>query len=218
MSYKLKKIFEPEIAAWIGTIAPICALVSMGFSIALSPWFSWTQNALSDLGVSKVAPIFNSGLILTGILTSIFAIAYAKAEQEDNISLTGAVVLLFMGISTVGVGVFTEAFLGMHILFAFSCFGSLILSFTIFCVRFALELGTKKLLYIASSITIIGFVVWYIISLSPINISLRGVATLEALIALPFFPLYLILSIRLHRKKTSIPLKIRKKDQHLSLK
>ena len=201
MSYTLKKIFEPEVAAWIGAIAPICALVSIGFSLALSPWFSWTQNALSDLGVSKVAPIFNSGLILTGILTSVFAIAYAKAEQEDNISLTGAIVLLFMGISTVGVGVFTEAFLGMHILFAFSCFGSLILSFTLFCVRFVLELGTKKLIYIASSITIIGLVVWYIISLSPINISLRGVATLEALIAFPFFPLYIVLSIRLHRKK-----------------
>jgi hypothetical membrane protein len=205
MSYNLKKIFEPEIAAWIGALAPIFALVSIGISIALSPWFSWTQNALSDLGVSKVAPIFNSGLILTGILTSIFAIALAKAEQEDNIRLVGAIVLLFMGISTVGVGVFTEAFLGMHILFAFSCFGSLILSFTLFCVGFVLELGTKKLIYIASSITIIGFVAWYIIALSPINIRLSGVATVEALIAFPFFPLYIMLSIRLHRKKDLNP-------------
>lgn len=202
MSYKLKKIFEPEIAAWIGAMAPICALVSIGISIALSPWFSWTQNALSDLGVSKVAPIFNSGLILTGILTSIFAIAFAKAEQEDNIRSVGAIVLLFMGISTVGVGVFTEAFLGMHILFAFSCFGSLILSFTLFCVGFVLELDTKKIIYTASSVTIIGLVAWYIIALSPINIKLSGVATMEALIAFPFFPLYIMLSIRLHRKKT----------------
>ena len=110
MTIYLKKIFEPSVAAWFGVIAPVCALVSVGISIILSPWFSWTDNALSDLGVSPVAPIFNGGLILTGILLSLFAIAVARVRRKSSCGFAGAIGFLFAGFSVVGVGVFTEAF------------------------------------------------------------------------------------------------------------
>jgi hypothetical membrane protein len=39
-----------RICALFGMIGPPMAHVSIGVSIALSPWFSWERNALSDLG------------------------------------------------------------------------------------------------------------------------------------------------------------------------
>jgi len=66
-----------KIYALFGVIGPLLAYVSIGVSIALSPWFSWERNALSDLGhavKSGVAPIFNFGLLLTGFFLTIYAI------------------------------------------------------------------------------------------------------------------------------------------------
>jgi len=66
-----------RIYALFGVIGPLLAFVSIGVSIALSPWFSWERDALSDLGhavESGVAPIFNFGLLLTGFFLTIYAV------------------------------------------------------------------------------------------------------------------------------------------------
>lgn len=47
-------------------------------AIMLSPWFSWWDNALSDLGnvsTSPVAVVFNVGLLIAGFLTVVYAVA-----------------------------------------------------------------------------------------------------------------------------------------------
>ena len=67
--------------ALFGVIGPLLAYVSIGVSIALSPWFSWERDALSDLGnavKSGVAPIFNFGLLLTGFFLTIYAVKVLK--------------------------------------------------------------------------------------------------------------------------------------------
>jgi hypothetical membrane protein len=67
--------------ALFGAIGPLLAYVSIGVSIALSPWFSWEKSALSDLGhavKSGVAPIFNFGLLLTGFFLTIYAVKVLK--------------------------------------------------------------------------------------------------------------------------------------------
>ncbi len=144
MVVDIKRIFDSRVAAWFGATAPICAFVVIGISIALSPWFSWTDNALSDLGVSPVAPIFNGGLILTGILLSLFAIAVVRAEQRSRYGLVSAIGFLFAGFGVTGVGIFTEAFIELHILFAMFCFIPLLLSFILLGVRWALKHGISR--------------------------------------------------------------------------
>jgi len=70
-----------KIYALFGVIGPLLAFVSIGVSIALSPWFSWERDALSDLGnavKSGVAPIFNFGLLLTGFFLTIYAVKVLK--------------------------------------------------------------------------------------------------------------------------------------------
>jgi len=67
--------------ALFGIIGPLLAFVSIGVSIALSPWFSWERGALSDLGHAVeggVAPIFNFGLLLTGFFLTIYAVKVLK--------------------------------------------------------------------------------------------------------------------------------------------
>jgi hypothetical membrane protein len=70
-----------KICTLFGVIGPLLAFVSIGVSIALSPWFSWEKSALSDLGHavnSGVAPIFNFGLLLTGFFLMIYAVKVLK--------------------------------------------------------------------------------------------------------------------------------------------
>ena len=66
-----------KIGILLGIIGPAIGYVAIAVSIALSPRFSWESNALSDLGhamSSDVAPIFNLGLLLTGLLILIYAV------------------------------------------------------------------------------------------------------------------------------------------------
>ena len=45
--------------------------------------FSWRTNALSDLGVSDVANIFNYSLIISGILNFIFSIGLFRYYNKN---------------------------------------------------------------------------------------------------------------------------------------
>lgn len=140
----LEKMIEPRIAAYIGVLAPLVAFLSIGISIALSPWFSWDNHALSDLGVSPVAPIFNVGLMVTGILLAIFAIAFARTVRDNTLMYAGSISLLILGLGVVGIDIFTEATIGLHILFAMICFGSLLFSTLLFGIRYALDRGVSR--------------------------------------------------------------------------
>src|SRR3989338_4039872 len=70
--------------------------------------FSWSSNALSDLGVSKVADIFNYPLVLAGILNFFFAIGFVKAYAKNVLFYLGGIILILGGGSLSLVGVFTE--------------------------------------------------------------------------------------------------------------
>lgn len=70
-----------KVYALFGVLGPIVAYVSIGVSLAFSPWFSWKKDALSDLGhavKSEAAPIYNLGLLLTGFLLMIYAVTALK--------------------------------------------------------------------------------------------------------------------------------------------
>lgn len=77
--------------------------------------FSWRINALSDLGVSKVADLFNYSLILVGILNFIFAIGFVRAYAKGALFYLGGVMLILGGGSLSLVGVFTEAYGALHL-------------------------------------------------------------------------------------------------------
>ena len=111
-----------KICALFGVIGPLLAFVSIGFSIALSPWFSWERDALSDLGhavKSGVAPIFNFGLFLTGFFLTIYAVKVLKGHARwTGYSLAISAFTLQL------VAVFDEVY-GLHLVVSILFFVSL---------------------------------------------------------------------------------------------
>jgi hypothetical membrane protein len=84
--------------------------------------FSWTSNALSDLGVSKVAPTFNFSLIISGLLVVVFGVGMAKTQTMVRFFRLSGPLFLLCGLSLSLVGVFTEASGSLHSAVALSYF------------------------------------------------------------------------------------------------
>jgi len=86
--------------ALLGVIGPVVAYAFIGVAIAFSPWFSWHRNALSDLGHatrSSVAPIFNLGLSLVGLLMILYAVmVFRKYAKYTSVCLIVSAFMLQM--------------------------------------------------------------------------------------------------------------------------
>ena len=112
-----------EICALFGVVGPLVGYVSIGVSIALSPWFSWGRNALSDLGhavKSGVAPIFNFGLMLTGFLIMIYAVTVLRGyARRTSYSMVISAFILQL------VAAFNEVYGLLHFVVSFLFFISL---------------------------------------------------------------------------------------------
>jgi len=92
-----------------GVLSPVLAFVLIGLAISRASWFSWSENALSDLGVhDESALLFNSGLILSGILTVIFAFGVIRFYGTKAVGRSGAFFLLLAGVFLAAIGVFPE--------------------------------------------------------------------------------------------------------------
>ncbi len=120
LTTKLKKKRYPYFA--IGAVA--VGYVMIGISMLLSPWFSWTSNALSDLGNTSIqrnvssgaAFIFDAGLIISGILTLLFIIFHLTDARFHWKYLVWGVPLAISAIDLSLIGVFNESFGSVHLL------------------------------------------------------------------------------------------------------
>jgi len=100
--------------ALLGIIGPAIAFLLIALSIGLSPWFSWGNNALSDLGhsvKSDVASLFNFGLLLCGFLL----IVYSITSFKDYAKYT-SIALVFAGFSLQLIATFDEVYGELHFL------------------------------------------------------------------------------------------------------
>lgn len=72
-----------KISGVSGVLTPIVAFTLISLAIASYSEFSWTGNALSDLGIQEgaTAILLNSGLIIAGILTIVFALGLSVLLQ-----------------------------------------------------------------------------------------------------------------------------------------
>ncbi|MFC6755039.1 DUF998 domain-containing protein, partial [Halorubrum tibetense] len=91
-----------------GAAATLLALGGIAVAVALDPGFSWTGDALSDLGVrDRSAPVFNGGLILGGLVGIGYAIGLWRAADRPRMtSRLRAVVFALAMIAMAGVGLF----------------------------------------------------------------------------------------------------------------
>jgi hypothetical membrane protein len=76
---------KERVYALFGVFGPLLVYVSIALSLALSPWFNWKTNMLSDLGdaaPSNTAAIFNFGLLLAGFFMMLYALTVFKKHAK----------------------------------------------------------------------------------------------------------------------------------------
>ena len=135
--------------AILGIAAPILAYSFIAVAIALSPWFRWQSNALSDLGHSvhsSAAPIFNFGLLLTGILISLYALFSLRSYTKWT-----AFSLAFTGFSLQTIGAFDEVYGSIHYIVS---------------VVFFVSIGVTSVIYAAEKKSYLGLTGFIVVLLS----------------------------------------------------
>jgi hypothetical membrane protein len=125
---KTRNVRWLKISGFCGVLTPVVAFTCISLSIASAPEFSWVDNALSDLGVMHgfAAAVFNYGLIVSGILCSIFATNLvrllrfdvfshdARLLYPDNRGVGGVLIFSLACLALVAIGVFPENVKYLH--------------------------------------------------------------------------------------------------------
>ena len=114
-----------SIGAAAGIAAPLLAFTCILTAIASYPAFSWTNNALSDLGVIPgiTSLLFNFGLIISGFLSFTFAVlglyVFLRASWAGKI---GTAVFAAANLALMSIGIFNENFSPTHYLVSVAFF------------------------------------------------------------------------------------------------
>jgi len=119
-----KKASWLKLAGVAGILTPISASVFIGLAIASYRWFSWTRNALSDLGVLRGATstLFNFGLFLSGLLALNFSIGLFILFRESLIGKIGSGIFILASLSLEGIAIFNEDMRPFHYIFSVAFF------------------------------------------------------------------------------------------------
>jgi len=169
-----------KIAGICGILIPVVIFTCIGLAMAHSPWFVWTQHALSDLGIDGVSAFFfNNGMIIGGILTFIFSLGLIRFLSNK----TGAYILSASALALIGIGLIpeTEKLFFLHFFTSTSFFILLTLSFII------IGLTTKKNQF-EKSIGLLATIFAFLAIASIIFIiPLGGVAIPESISCFPAF-------------------------------
>jgi hypothetical membrane protein len=162
----------------IGLVPIVTFYSSIALAILFSPWFSWVNDALSDLGHatrSAAAPIFNFGLVLTGALIIIFSVLFIYRHAKWT-----ACSFVIMGFSMQLVGAFNETYGPLHSFVSVLLFLSLLAC--------SLVYFAEKRCYLAL-ITPLAAIAWVMYFQ---GIFFEGVALPEIISSFAFLPCYLV--------------------------
>jgi hypothetical membrane protein len=139
-----------RIGAASGIVTPVLAFTCILIAVASYPQFSWTNNALSDLGIIAgiTGPLFNFGLYTSGLFAFNFAVFGLFTYLEKSwVGKIGAVTFVATGLALMGIGFFPENVVPWHYLFSVAFFVLLPISLLVITVAFALERQTKMALF-----------------------------------------------------------------------
>ncbi|MDE1834712.1 MAG: DUF998 domain-containing protein, partial [Candidatus Micrarchaeota archaeon] len=124
----------------------ILAALELVFFVILAqhiyPNYSLSNNYISDLGVGPTAPIFNSAIILFGIIMISTSALIWKGKKHKYVSF----MFFLSGIGGMGVGIFPETTGIYHLFFAGMVFAGIALNAIIFSKIFKGKLSYYSLL------------------------------------------------------------------------
>jgi hypothetical membrane protein len=133
-----------------GIATPVLAFSCILTAIASYPAFSWTNNALSDLGIipGVTGPVLNFGLYSSGLFVFNFAVfGLFNYLGNDWIGKIGAVMFVATGVALMGIGVFPENVVPYHYLFSVAFFVLLPISLLVVTGAFAFKRQAKMALF-----------------------------------------------------------------------
>jgi len=187
--------------AWIcGLLAPIIAYTAIFIAIANAPWFTWYANALSDLGAHAGSDyIFNTGLMIAGILLLLFSIGLFLHFQ-DLLSKVGAIFLVLDSIALFAIGFFPETAGIIHFYVSVMFFVMFPLGYLIISVAFLLKKSNIWLAMLALIGAIASIIIW---SFPWRSFGITGVAIPEFLSSLVGSIWIVAIALQLLRNPTS---------------
>lgn len=137
-----------------GIIAPVVGFSMVFLAIGTAPWFSWTGNALSDLGVGGLtAIVFNGGLAMTSSVLMAFSIGLYELTRGSRLGTAGFVLFLAASCWLLGIAVFSETAGRIHLYFSVAFFVTLPLAMASFAV-YALR---KRIMWLGLLSVLCGF-------------------------------------------------------------
>ncbi|MBI2936992.1 MAG: DUF998 domain-containing protein [Thaumarchaeota archaeon] len=144
----------------IGILGPFVVSALVLSAISVSPWFSWTGNALSDLGVSgSAALLFNTALITGGAMLIIFASGLWSILQS-RLARVGVMLLLLDGCSLSAIGLFPETVGRIHLYVSVVFFTLLTLSLLVLGLSYVLEMHRIALGLLGIALSLFSILVW----------------------------------------------------------
>lgn len=121
-----------------GILGSILSLIMVFAATFISPWFRWDTHALSELGVGEVSFIFNSAVIIGGVLNFIFALGVRKYLSGRRVVRIGAALVMLSSVCLAFVGIFTIAYHFAHAIVSLGYFVSAPVGFIL------IGLGTER--------------------------------------------------------------------------
>lgn len=163
-----------KIAGLLLFLATAQFFVGLMIAAARYPGYSIADNFISDLGVGPAAFIFNSSVILAGVL--VLGATFSLYQVFTSRVLTA--VAIVAGAGFIGVGVFTEDFPLLHSLFSLVAFISLGLFALVAAVFVRSPLRYLSIILGAVSLAALGLFI------ARIDLGL-GIGGMERMIVLP---------------------------------
>jgi len=175
---RVKKIKITKIAGICGILIPIVVFVSIWLAMLDAPWFRWTHNALSDLGVGGLSAFFfNNGLVLGGLLAFVFSIGLTKTLSNK----AGAYILALSSLALIGAGLFPKTIFAAHYVSSVAFF--VFLTLALFVLGVTMKQEQPK-----QSIGVIAIIFALFACSSPVFLKiLSGIAIPEAVVCFPAF-------------------------------
>ena len=187
-----------KIAGTCGIITPLIAFGCILLAIAYAPQFSWTDSALSDLGVmtNPTSVLFNLGLIVSGILAIVFAFGLLIFFNKTVSGRIGVIMFVLDCLALICIGVFPESAKPMHLYASVAFFAIFPLAMFLMTASFVLSSKHRMALF-TFAIAVFAAVVWaaeFLVHYVP------GVAIPETLSALAACLWVAVLSFNILRK------------------
>ena len=198
----LQRLLGPRVAAASGILGHLLTFAFIFLAISVSPWFTWTDYALSNLGdlARSSAPLFNGGLIVGGIILIFFVSGFGVRAKASVLGTIGTALLFASAVGIIGVGIFPMNFLLPHTVFAVAVFLSNSIALFIFGAVFALRRSTRLLGTISVVLGVVASLVWFL----PWG---TGIAIPEFIASLAAYLWILVMCVRLITRKDVIPKK-----------